>query len=92
MKESYIYILTNKNKSTLYIGVTSDLRIRLSEHNSGAGSKFTKKYNLIYLVYFEKFGDINFAINREKQLKKCSRVKKDKLIETVNPNWDFIDF
>ncbi len=91
MKQSFIYILTNKNKTTLYIGVTNDLQRRLLEHKEGIGSKFTKRYNVHYLVYFEKFEDITLAIAREKQLKRWSRSKKEKLIESVNPEWVFLD-
>ena len=92
MQSSFIYILTNKNKTTLYIGVTNDLNRRLSEHRSGKGSKFTKKYGLEYLIYFEEFISIELAIEREKQLKGWTRIKKNKLIESLNPNWEFLDF
>lgn len=91
MKQSFIYILTNKNKTTLYIGVTNNLQKRLLEHKEGIGSKFTKRYSVHYLVYYEKFEDINIAIAREKQLKKWSRSKKEKLINTINPEWKFLD-
>ena len=91
MKQSFIYILTNKNKTTLYIGVTNDLQRRLAEHKESIGSKFTKRYNIHYLVYYEQFDDITKAIDREKQLKRWNRVKKERLIESVNPNWDFLD-
>jgi len=84
-------MLTNKNKTTLYIGVTNNLQRRLLEHKKGIGSKFTKRYNVYYLVYFEKFEDSTLAISREKQLKKWSRMKKEKLIERVNPEWIFFD-
>ena len=92
MKESYIYILTNDNKTTLYIGITSNLRRRLIEHHNGIGSKFTKEYNITNLIYFETFNDINLAIAREKQLKNWNRTKKNKLIEKFNPNWEFIEY
>jgi len=91
MKTYFVYILTNKNKTTLYIGVTNNLQRRLSEHIDGIGSKFTKKYNIHHLVYYEVFNDISKAIEREKQLKGWSRMKKDKLIETVNSEWEFIE-
>jgi len=91
MKHSFVYMLTNKNKTTLYIGVTNNLQRRLLEHKKGIGSKFTKRYNVYYLVYFEKFEDSTLAISREKQLKKWSRMKKEKLIERVNPEWIFFD-
>jgi len=91
LKISYIYILTNKNKSTLYIGVTSDLQRRIAEHNEGIGSKFTQKYALKHLVYYEKFDNITEAIHREKQLKRWSRLKKEELIIKLNPDWEFLE-
>jgi len=91
MKQSFVYILTNKNKTTLYIGVTNDLQRRLNEHKEGIGCKFTKRYNVHYLIYYEKFDDISLAIVREKQLKHWSRSKKEKFIERINPEWNFLD-
>lgn len=85
MQTSYVYILTNKNRSTLYIGVTSDLKKRMIEHAHGEGSSFTKKYNLKNLIYFEEFSDINQAISREKQLKNWKREWKLNLIKETNP-------
>jgi len=90
MQESYVYILTNIRKTMLYVGVTSNLSRRLSEHDEGKGSLFTSKYNIKYLVYFEKFNSINLAIEREKQLKGWTRVKKNKLISKLNPEWKWI--
>jgi len=69
MKLSYVYIMTNKYRTTFYNGATSNLEERIFQHALGEGSIFTKKYNLVDLVYFEKFTDINQAILREKQLK-----------------------
>ena len=91
MKSSYVYILTNKNKTVLYIGVTSDLQIRISDHHDGKGSKFTQKYSIKHLVYYEKFDNITEAIQREKQLKRWSWIKKESLIVTLNPEWKFIE-
>lgn len=65
MKHSYTYILTNKYRTTFYIGVTANLSKRLIEHKEGKASKFTKKYNVTDLIYFEEFTDINQAISRE---------------------------
>ncbi|MCL7752386.1 GIY-YIG nuclease family protein [Polaribacter sp. Z022] len=89
----YIYIITNKSKTVLYIGVTNSLKERLYYHsNPEANSKhFSHKYNCRYLVYFEHYQDIETAISREKQLKKWNRKKKDFLIATKNPNWDFLN-
>ena len=91
MKESYIYILTNIRKTMLYVGVTSNLERRLVEHKEGKGSLFTEKYKTHFLVYFEKFNNVNQAIEREKQLKGWTRIKKDKLISKLNPEWKWLD-
>ena len=91
MKSSYVYILTNKNKTTLYIGVTGDFQKRISDHHGGRGSTFTRKYAIKHLVYYEKFDNITEAIQREKQLKRWSRSKKEELIITLNPDWKFLE-
>ena len=83
----YVYIITNKPKGTLYIGVTSDLMRRMDQHRRKEGSHFAAKYNLTHLVYFEQHLDIREAIAREKQLKKWRREKKIWLIESENPTW-----
>ncbi|WP_026777770.1 GIY-YIG nuclease family protein [Polaribacter sp. Hel_I_88] len=89
MKPGFVYILTNKNNTTLYIGVTSDLEQRLKQHRSKTNKKsFTAIYNLNKLVYFEAFQMIGDAIAKEKQLKAGNRAKKIALIESMNPNWD----
>ncbi len=85
MKESYVYILTNSYITTFYIGVTSDLTKRVTEHKNGIGSTFTKKYNLKDLIYFEEFTDINQAISREKQLKNWRKDWKLNLRKKENP-------
>ena len=81
----YVYILTNKNKTVLYIGVTNNLQERLYFHkNPEAISKtFTSKYNVFYLIYFEYFTEIDQAINREKELKGWRREKKEQLINSI---------
>ena len=66
MKESYIYIISNKNRTVLYIGVTSNLIKRIESHKRAVGSMFTKKYNLTVLLYFETYSSIKEAIKREK--------------------------
>ena len=91
MKFGYVYILTNKNKTSLYIGVTADFQKRISDHHDGKGSKFTQKYSIKHLVYYEKFDNITEAIQREKQLKRWSRSKKESLIITLNPEWKFLE-
>ena len=83
----HVYILTNQNRTTLYIGVTNNLQRRIYEHKQGVHLGFTKKYNLHQLVYFEHHTDIKAAIGREKQLKGGSRKKKLDLINSLNPSW-----
>ncbi|MEZ4787071.1 MAG: GIY-YIG nuclease family protein [Flavobacterium haoranii] len=89
----YVYILTNKNKTVLYIGMTNNLNERLYFHcNPEANSKhFTTKYKCFFLIYFERFEDVNQAIDREKQLKGWTREKKEMLIKEINPNWEFLN-
>jgi len=84
----FIYIITNKNKTTIYIGVTSNLINRLEQHKTKYYSdSFSAKYNLTQLIYYEKFNSITDAIIREKEIKHWSRKKKELLIATTNPNW-----
>lgn len=85
MKRSYIYILSNKSRTALYIGVTSDIYKRISQHKNGEGSVFTKRYLLNALVYFEEFSAIDQAIAREKQLKNWHKEWKWNLIKSENP-------
>jgi putative endonuclease len=81
----FVYILTNYQKTVLYVGVTDNLIRRVIEHKFGFGSDFTRKYNVKYLVYFEEYGYINLAIAREKELKGWIRRKKIDLIKKENP-------
>ena len=83
----WVYILTNKPKGVLYIGVTGDINERMQRHYFGKGSKFTSKYSIKRLVYFEEFQFIEEAIKREKQLKNWHRQWKINLIENKNPKW-----
>jgi len=85
MKTYYVYILTNKFRTTFYIGVTNNLSKRILEHNEKRGSVFTKKYNLNSLIYYEEFTSIHEAISREKQLKNWKREWKLNLIKEINP-------
>jgi putative endonuclease len=87
-KQYFVYILTNKVNTVLYTGVTNDLVRRVVEHRTGTGSKFTSRYNVNKLVYFETTGDINTAIEREKQIKAGSRQKKIDLVNMINPEWN----
>jgi len=87
-KKGYTYILTNKNHTVLYTGVTSNLPKRMQEHKTGKHkNSFTHRYNLTVLVYFEENNSIIAAIAREKQLKAGSRQKKLDLIISLNPEW-----
>jgi putative endonuclease len=87
MKLPAIYILASRPHGTLYIGVTSDLTIRIYQHQNNIFDGFCTKYNVHTLVYYEIFGDMYNAITREKQLKHWRRAWKIELIESVNPNW-----
>ena len=84
----YVYIMTNKNNTVLYTGVTNNLERRLYEHKNKLIDGFTKKYNINKLVYYETTNDINTAIEREKQIKGWLRIKKIQLIENTNPEWN----
>ena len=81
----YVYILTNKTDSVMYIGVTNDLRRRIGEHKDGLIEGFTKRYHVYKLVYFEEYSNVTEAIAREKQIKSWSRSKKNQLAVSKNP-------
>jgi putative endonuclease len=83
----YVYMMTNKGKNVLYMGVTNDRQKRIWQHRNQNGSSFTKRYNCDRLVYFEWYQDIRQAIARETQIKGWSRSKKDALIASLNPEW-----
>ena len=87
----FVYFMTNKNKSVLYLGVTNDLERRVYEHENGLFSGFSKRYNCHFLIYYEHFTYIQYAIEREKEIKKWRREKKDKLISSLNPDWRFLN-
>jgi putative endonuclease len=84
----YIYILSNKYNNVLYIGITNNLVRRVYEHKNKLAEGFTKRYNVNKLVYYEVTSDAEVAINREKQLKRWRREKKDNLINSINPKWN----
>ena len=86
-KQYCVYILTNKNNTVLYTGVTNNLKRRVLEHKQNQGSVFTSKYKIHKLVYYEVTTDINAAILREKQIKAGSRQKKIDLINSMNKEW-----
>ena len=79
----HIYILASAS-GVLYIGVTNHLERRVTEHKQQLCPGFTKKYEVLRLVYFEPFGDVRNAISREKQLKRWRRSKKLALIRATN--------
>ncbi|MCQ2063247.1 MAG: GIY-YIG nuclease family protein [Fibrobacter sp.] len=91
-RKGFTYILFNKRKGTLYVGVSSNLKKRLIQHKNKEFDGFTKKYGVDKLGYFEEYSSIRLAIQREKQLKKFYRNQKIKLIETTNPNWKDLFF
>jgi putative endonuclease len=83
----FVYFLTNRNNTVLYIGVTNDLVRRTFEHRQRAVAGFTARYNIDKLVYYEATTDVHAAITREKQLKRWRRGKKNQLVDSVNPEW-----
>ena len=86
-KQYYVYIMTNTRNTVLYAGVTNDLIRRAYEHKDRLVDGFTKKYNIVKVVYYEVFEDIENAILREKQIKAGSRQKKVQLINSTNREW-----
>lgn len=85
----FVYINTNKYNKVLYTGITSDLSKRNWQHKESVNkSSFVYKYNVNKLVYYESFGDVMMAINREKQIKNLLRIKKIALINLFNPEWN----
>jgi putative endonuclease len=87
MQFSYVYIVTNKPRGVLYIGVTSDLVRRISEHRESLIPGFSRRYGCTKLVWFEVFEDIRPAIQREKNLKHWLRDWKIALVDEHNPTW-----
>ncbi|TXE11127.1 GIY-YIG nuclease family protein [Seonamhaeicola algicola] len=87
MEVHYVYILTNKNHTVLYIGRTKQLKERLKQHKNNNSKSFTGKYNVTKLVYFETTKYVNNSIKRERQIKKWNREWKISLINSLNPDW-----
>jgi putative endonuclease len=83
----FVYILASRIGGTLYIGVTNDLIRRVFEHKSKFVRGFTKRYDVVRLVYYEQYDDIEQAILREKRLKNWNRAWKIRFLEEKNPNW-----
>jgi putative endonuclease len=91
----FVYIVTNQNKTVLYTGVTNDLPRRLGEHEDASAPfqspSFAGKYNASFLLYYETFENIMDAIAREKEIKGWRRSKKELLINSINPEWKFLN-
>jgi putative endonuclease len=83
----FVYILASKPNGTLYVGVTNDIVRRVHQHRTGEGSAFVDEYDITCLVHLERFGDVEAAIRREKQLKAWTREWKLDLIRDHNPTW-----
>jgi len=88
----WVYMMSNKTRSTLYIGITDNLERRVRQHRAGEIPGFAQQYRCVYLVYFEQFRNVRAAIAREKQLKGWRREKKNALIAKKNPRWDDLSF
>ena len=80
--------MTNKVNTVLYAGVTNNLKRRVYEHREKIKSKFTARYNVNKLVYYEVFSDAYNAIAREKQIKGGSRQRKIDMANEMNPGWE----
>jgi putative endonuclease len=85
---AYVYILTNQRNGTLYIGCTTNLARRITEHKNEQAESFTKKYGLKLLVYVEGYEVLEEALIRERALKKWKREWKLRIIEKQNPEWN----
>ncbi len=83
----WVYILANRYRGPLYIGVTSDLAARIHQHRNGRGSRFAARHNILRLVWAEFTEPIDEAIAHEKRLKRWRREWKFALIEKANPDW-----
>ena len=85
MKFPAVYVISNMLRTTIYIGVTSNLERRMLEHKAGVGSSYAKKYKLHVLLYYEKAPSMIVAIAREKQLKNWHKDWKWNLVRKLNP-------
>lgn len=83
----FVYLMNSASRRALYTGVTSDLHKRVWQHKTHLLDGFSDQYNCTRLVYHEKFFTIDAAIEREKQIKRWRREKKEKLVESMNPEW-----
>jgi putative endonuclease len=87
MRVGYVYILASKPYGTLYIGVTNDIDRRVFQHREGTASRFTKRYGVTRLVWFEVWPTVPEAIQRETSLKRWKRDWKIDLVNKTNPEW-----
>ena len=91
----FVYITTNKNKTVLYTGITNDLYRRLQQHKENSipfsHPSFAGRYNSYFLLYYERFQQVEDAIAREKEIKGWRREKKELLINSFNPEWKFLN-
>jgi putative endonuclease len=84
----YVYLLTTWNNKVMYVWVTNNLERRSYEHKNKLIKGFTEKYNVNKLVYFEETYEVTSAIEREKEIKKWRREKKNQLVNRMNPKWN----
>ena len=88
MKDFYVYVMSNRNRTVLYTGITKDLARRVWQHKNHVVKGFTARYKLDRLVYYEQFVDPISAITREREIKASRREKKNDLMRKLNPKWE----
>ena len=88
LMQAWVYIMTNKPRGTLYVGVTAELVLRVWQHREGVVDGFTRQYGLKKLVFYEEHTSMLQALQREKNIKHWVRQWKLELVETMNPKWD----
>lgn len=87
MRNAFVYILSNKRRTVLYTGSTTDIARRLEEHRAGVSGSFSKRYNVFRLVYVDSFPTLDEARDAERKIKGWVRKRKIELIEAINPSW-----
>ncbi|MEQ9402673.1 MAG: GIY-YIG nuclease family protein [Cyclobacteriaceae bacterium] len=89
----FVYITTNTHRTSVYVGMTNNLTVRLQQHyeNRGNPKSWAGKYHCYHLVWWERHQYVEHAIEREKEIKKWRREKKNKLVESLNPKWTFLN-
>jgi putative endonuclease len=85
MRSYFVYIAANRFRTVFYTGMTNDLHRRIVEHKGGTGSRFTTRYRVRDLLYFEEHRQVRDAIAREKEIKRWRREKKLALVRSQNP-------